>query len=250
MFVHGRQQRPLGRRPRQRGRNRHDVYALRRASCAGSSSGSTFRRAGERVDPDADRAARAAGAGRIRSDVLRQVLAAHRRGAALVPPLAAITYYGLNASDGPGRKDKYIAESIRQQTPTSTSANTTSSTCSAAGASADRRPDGAPGRPAARDGGQEGDPPRGLRRERPSDWRAHGYDEIVHETGHVWAYLTCTRPDLGGRLGSDELRRQPGAEFMAWQRWKFGWLDPSQMRCVQPGRTVEATLSPLETRAA
>jgi hypothetical protein len=39
----------------------------------------------------------------------------------------------------------------------------------------------------------------------------------------------------------------PGAELLGWQRWKLKWLDPAQVRCVQPGRTVQARLGPLET---
>jgi hypothetical protein len=38
-----------------------------------------------------------------------------------------------------------------------------------------------------------------------------------------------------------------GAGFLAWQRLKLGWLDPSQIACAtEPGRAV-ATLTPLET---
>jgi hypothetical protein len=76
----------------------------------------------------------------------------------------------------------------------------------------------------------------------------HGSEQIIHETGHAFGL-----PDLYGELdavgGWDPMSfaAQPGAEFLGWQRWKFGWLDPAQVRCVEPGRTVQATLAPLET---
>jgi M6 family metalloprotease-like protein len=74
---------------------------------------------------------------------------------------------------------------------------------------------------------------------------ARGPDAVIHETGHVIG-LPDLYADLTAVGGWDPMSLQ-GGEFLGWHRWKLGWLEPAQLRCVQPARTVEATLSPLET---
>ena len=36
-----------------------------------------------------------------------------------------------------------------------------------------------------------------------------------------------------------------GADFLAWHKWKLGWVDPPQIRCVRAAASVEETLTPL-----
>jgi M6 family metalloprotease-like protein len=161
------------------------------------------------------------------------------------------TFYGLNASDGPGgRRDQYIADSIQAADPEiDFSKYDIVYLVASAGVSADMttETDHPPGSPLAVADGTEVRHAVLIGNSRLDEPR-HGSDGIVHETGHVLGL-----PDLYGDPtsvgGWDPMSFNviPGAEFMAWQRWKLGWLDASQLRCVQPGHTVEATLAPLET---
>jgi M6 family metalloprotease-like protein len=73
----------------------------------------------------------------------------------------------------------------------------------------------------------------------------------VHETGH-----TMGLPDLydlkthaiGGAGAWDTMSLAAGvAHFVAWQKWKLGWLDDGQVTCLGRGRR-EITLTPLETK--
>ena len=41
--------------------------------------------------------------------------------------------------------------------------------------------------------------------------------------------------------------RGRGRHVVAWHKWKQGWLDASQLRCVSAPGVVEETLAPLET---
>ncbi len=38
----------------------------------------------------------------------------------------------------------------------------------------------------------------------------------------------------------------PGGHFLAWQKWKLGWLDPSQLTCLDEPGEVTTTITPLE----
>ena len=38
----------------------------------------------------------------------------------------------------------------------------------------------------------------------------------------------------------------PGGHFLAWQKWKLGWLDPSQLTCLDGPGEVTTTITPLE----
>ena len=37
------------------------------------------------------------------------------------------------------------------------------------------------------------------------------------------------------------------AHFLGWVKWKLGWLDASQLRCLDSAGVLEETLSPIET---
>jgi M6 family metalloprotease-like protein len=70
----------------------------------------------------------------------------------------------------------------------------------------------------------------------------------IHETGHVLGL-----PDLyNNRVASSQHRwdvmtaAPAGGGMFAWHRWKLGWLDARQVRCVTRNGTVDVTLSPLE----
>jgi M6 family metalloprotease-like protein len=42
---------------------------------------------------------------------------------------------------------------------------------------------------------------------------------------------------------------EPGAHhFLAWHKWKLGWVDPAQVACVSSPGSVADTLSPLESK--
>ena len=38
----------------------------------------------------------------------------------------------------------------------------------------------------------------------------------------------------------------PGGHFLAWEKWKLGWLDPSQLTCLDGPGEVTTTITPLE----
>jgi hypothetical protein len=39
---------------------------------------------------------------------------------------------------------------------------------------------------------------------------------------------------------------EPGAHFLAWEKWKLGWLDASQLTCLNQPGSVTTTITPLE----
>ena len=155
------------------------------------------------------------------------------------------TYYGLNAS-GPGNKDQYIQDAINAADGhVNFSDYDVVYLVPAAGAAphfatGTQRPSGS--------GFATGDGTQVryavLLGTEPI---ARVPNAVIHETGHVFG-LPDLYKDLTAVGGWDPMSfSKPGAAFMAWHRWKLGWLEPSQLRCVQPGRTVEATLSPVES---
>lgn len=82
-----------------------------------------------------------------------------------------------------------------------------------------------------------------------SSW---GYKSMNHETGH-----SMCLPDLyplpsgenGLYTGGFDLMgliSGPGPDYFAWNKWRLGWIDDSQVECVSsPGLTTH-TLTPLE----
>lgn len=77
---------------------------------------------------------------------------------------------------------------------------------------------------------------------------------LIHETGH-----NLGLPDLYDvpdpkfwslfrfAGGWDMMSwNDPGAHFNAWEKWKLGWLAPSQLTCLSSPGEVTATVTPLE----
>jgi M6 family metalloprotease-like protein len=69
---------------------------------------------------------------------------------------------------------------------------------------------------------------------------------LNHEFAH-----TLGLPDLrAGAVGFDPMGPSPGqlwpsgAHMVGWHKWKLGWLDPSQLTCVESGQ-LEETLTPI-----
>lgn len=82
-----------------------------------------------------------------------------------------------------------------------------------------------------------------------SSW---GYKSLNHETGH-----TMCLPDLyplpSGRNGLYTggfdlmgLISGPAPDFFAWDKWRLGWLDDTQVECVSTSGSTTHTLTPLE----
>ena len=81
---------------------------------------------------------------------------------------------------------------------------------------------------------------------------------LIHETGHVLGLpdlYDVPDPRYWSRFrfagGWDVMSSlDPGSHFLAWEKWKLGWLDPTQLACLErPGR-LTATLTPLERPGA
>jgi M6 family metalloprotease-like protein len=80
----------------------------------------------------------------------------------------------------------------------------------------------------------------------------YGSRVLVHETGHLlglpdlYAFRSPTFEQTFRFAGGWDTMSwlQPGAHFLAWHKWKLGWLDGSQVVCAPFGRT-EAYLTPL-----
>ena len=79
---------------------------------------------------------------------------------------------------------------------------------------------------------------------------------FIHETGHVLGL-----PDLYGAAddpnggfwslfryagGWDTMSwNEPGGHFLAWEKWKLGWLDSTELTCLSGPGEVTTTLTPL-----
>ncbi|MFH9013844.1 M6 family metalloprotease domain-containing protein [Streptomyces sp. NPDC017943] len=88
----------------------------------------------------------------------------------------------------------------------------------------------------------------------------HPPDRLVlaHETGHVFDLPDLYHRPADGKgdwdthVGDWDLM---GSQFglapdlFAWHKWKLGWLDPSQVRCVQDAGPARLTLEPLTAGA-
>jgi hypothetical protein len=77
-----------------------------------------------------------------------------------------------------------------------------------------------------------------------------GFKVLNHESGH-----TFSLPDLysfaGGHpfVGGWDLMgliSGPDPDYLAWHKWKFGWLDNTQLSCVSMPGTSQVTVTPLE----
>jgi M6 family metalloprotease-like protein len=77
---------------------------------------------------------------------------------------------------------------------------------------------------------------------------------VIHETGHILGlpdlydipnpvYWSLFRYTGGWDMMS---WTEPGAHFLAWEKWKLGWLDPTQLTCLDGPGELTTTISPLE----
>jgi M6 family metalloprotease-like protein len=79
---------------------------------------------------------------------------------------------------------------------------------------------------------------------------------LIHETGHVlglpdlYDTLNPVYPSLQRYAGGWDMMSStgPGAHFLAWHKWKLGWLDQTQLTCLQGPGTLTTTLTPLARR--
>jgi M6 family metalloprotease-like protein len=80
----------------------------------------------------------------------------------------------------------------------------------------------------------------------------YGSNVVVHETGHLLGL-----PDLYDGAAADYSRvfrfvgewdamgsTNTGAHFLAWHKWKLGWIDQTQLTCLRGPGEVTATISP------
>jgi M6 family metalloprotease-like protein len=83
----------------------------------------------------------------------------------------------------------------------------------------------------------------------------HGYGSYVllHETGHMLGLpdlYDVSNPTYWSLFrfagGWDMMSwNSPGSHFLAWHKWKLGWLEPSELTCLDAPGDVTATLVPL-----
>ncbi|MGA4970702.1 M6 family metalloprotease domain-containing protein [Streptomyces pseudogriseolus] len=84
----------------------------------------------------------------------------------------------------------------------------------------------------------------------------HPPDRLVlaHETGHVFDLPDLYHRPVDGKgdwdthVGDWDLMGSQFAlapDLFGWHKWKLGWLEPRQVRCVQEGGPVRLTLEPL-----
>jgi M6 family metalloprotease-like protein len=77
---------------------------------------------------------------------------------------------------------------------------------------------------------------------------------LIHETGHVLGLpdlYDVPNPTFWSLFrfsgGWDMMSwNDPGLHFLAWEKWKLGWLEPSQLTCLNEPGEVTTTISPLE----
>ncbi|AEW95742.1 MULTISPECIES: M6 family metalloprotease domain-containing protein [Streptomycetaceae] len=88
-------------------------------------------------------------------------------------------------------------------------------------------------------------------------WEAATPDRnvVAHETGHLFGLpdLYVQPQGAGGdwdsMVGDWDLmgdQRAAAPEFLAWNKWKFGWFDPGQVECVAAPGVSRHTLTPTE----
>ena len=87
------------------------------------------------------------------------------------------------------------------------------------------------------------------------DMWAWGYKIVNHETGHLISlpesYNASGVPDFHSYVGGWDMMGAiigPAPDFMAWNKWKLGWIRDSQVDCVARDGTSYHRLSPLEER--
>jgi M6 family metalloprotease-like protein len=77
---------------------------------------------------------------------------------------------------------------------------------------------------------------------------------LIHETGHILGLpdlYDVADPRLWSPFrfagGWDMMSSlDPGSHFLAWEKWKLGWLEPSQLACLEQPGALTTTVAPLE----
>ena len=77
---------------------------------------------------------------------------------------------------------------------------------------------------------------------------------VIHETGHILGLpdlYDLADPGLWSPFrftgGWDMMSSlDPGSHFLAWEKWKLGWLEPSQLICLEHSGQLTASVTPLE----
>jgi M6 family metalloprotease-like protein len=77
---------------------------------------------------------------------------------------------------------------------------------------------------------------------------------LIHETGHILGLpdlYDVPNPTFWSLFryagGWDMMSwNDPGGHFLAWEKWKLGWLDASQLTCLQGPGELTTTISPIE----
>jgi M6 family metalloprotease-like protein len=77
---------------------------------------------------------------------------------------------------------------------------------------------------------------------------------LIHETGHILGLPDLYLYDVPGlwslfrAVGGWDIMSSldPGSHFLAWEKWKLGWLDPSQLACLEQPGALTTTVAPLE----
>lgn len=92
----------------------------------------------------------------------------------------------------------------------------------------------------------------------PVDNAGAAHQMFTHDLGHHYGLPdTSYKPDpvtpydftyVGGwDMQDNPAGMFPGGDYLAWNKWRLGWLDATQVRgLISPG-TVEATVAPVET---
>ncbi len=76
---------------------------------------------------------------------------------------------------------------------------------------------------------------------------------LIHETGHILGLpdlYDVPNPNFWTAFryaGSWDMMswNEPGLHFLAWEKWKLGWLEPSELTCLDEPGQVTTTISPL-----
>jgi M6 family metalloprotease-like protein len=80
----------------------------------------------------------------------------------------------------------------------------------------------------------------------------YGSSVLAHETGHLlglpdlYDETATESPGVFRFAGGWDMMSSigPGAHFLAWHKWKLGWIDQTQLTCLHGPGEVTATISP------
>lgn len=80
-----------------------------------------------------------------------------------------------------------------------------------------------------------------------------GWKSFAHETGHTLGIVDYYFADVPGTdwwhaVGAWDVMSLPnGGDFFSWDKYQLGWLQSSQLVCVDAGSSIEQTIAPDET---